>query len=1266
MVRINGKSFTVYTLDTKEGVIDRVAALYKSLPRYLYFPNGVPTLEQLRTPKLDITVDNSLDVLINAESIGEVVNYFSTRMVQQDLSWVADVFTPYIFLNKTLREYPPDTVDLFILNARDELHSGGYMTDREVLMFDPVRTWKDRKNLVSVLNRERETLRKTANEHANLLAQFDAVETPAISTAFTPEIIKLEFPIYFENPSPLSIFDRVVLNDKVPFATCRGFYKVFRDSIPQQEWLTAPSPDTGIYLKVLQSTYPKLRYSDALVNVEEDGVRVYADITVGKGTVTRDEAVAEIVSIFSDVEIGEVVESTVKGHFYLPKRSLNNDVFADLAMNNPLFSYVIVVNERDKASKDKNDIQIRFIHPLVGTLNVYITEYQQTEKTPKALRPVLGQTYVRVTISEAPNTDNANMFREVFAKLMVFYDREYDDIIQIYKSLLGSKFATKTTKKKSKKAPEEDDNPLRRDYPNVFRPFYSRWCREERMPSIISDEDAENARAEGTQVMEFPKEGTAGYPKLNVVCNSSPTHKYPGLIVNKTDNANDLPFMPCCYVNDQSRGKSYKSYFQGSSISESDSKRRVVDNIFKDGKIVPVDKTGYLPINIREFFWTVDIDDEYEYLRSGSHHTKSSFLDCVLRAMDIDGISEINDPDERMIKLAEVRENLAIPELAAVCKQQMYDSSIEQIMESIRNPDIYFDPRLFIPLVQEVYNCNVFLFSKRVPTGTLELPRHTNGLFYTERPAPTILILEHSGSESDKAQFPQCELIVRWNKTDSTDVMNTFDYNTTPIPQLRMVFSQMRTVYALDKPIPFTKFLPTPLPFSVTGQSFDSYGKCRLITAMYKKKPVSIATSPIPPLLAMPVAFEDAPRVDVKTGLELAGSMSMTLTGQLVDDFGVMRALVGTVGNVNVSILLEDSEEIQGLPTYEEGVGIQDPNKSALTDFQTNKRIAFFLTQYAMWLYSTYINGEYPTIDRIISFAENNINIDSSYERPSMIERKFSLDSPILDDGKLVVNSFDEAQRLVYTLRVAIARNPDGVISFRERAIMEDFYDTVLDFKTYPNQIIAKGEDTLRQWVEDTGRSRVLHSSLVVYLNSITEMGVETMITLSTDKEISESQELVTAGEQHRLANTLEELIEKARIEVNSAKGISARLEAQEKLNKLEEKAEFSGTRISIVEGYPYFLMNELIAPDTVFLAQNTDTIAKAITIAETWYSKGYNIGKNAMPSDSTKGFTFFSYVNENNITRYNYTGTGPPLYPIKIMGYLIGGIKYLTVLMDL
>ena len=59
MVQINGSEFVTYDLDTLPSVLDRVASQLKTIPRYLYFPEGIPSFNDFLGDK-DIIVEDLL------------------------------------------------------------------------------------------------------------------------------------------------------------------------------------------------------------------------------------------------------------------------------------------------------------------------------------------------------------------------------------------------------------------------------------------------------------------------------------------------------------------------------------------------------------------------------------------------------------------------------------------------------------------------------------------------------------------------------------------------------------------------------------------------------------------------------------------------------------------------------------------------------------------------------------------------------------------------------------------------------------------------------------------------------------------------------------------------------------------------------------------------------------------------------------------------------------------------------------------------------
>ena len=125
--------------------------------------------------------------------------------------------------------------------------------------------------------------------------------------------------------------------------------------------------------------------------------------------------------------------------------------------------------------------------------------------------------------------------------------------------------------------------------------------------------------------------------------------------------------------------------------------------------------------------------------------------------------------------LLKIRKSFATQEFAVYCKQEMYDYTTDEIINKINNNDEYFDPKLFIRILEIKYNCNIFIFTRN-NKGQLILPRHIKGYYKIKNKNKSVFIYEHMGSDTDRAEYPQCEIIVR-KGIDETVTTDNFDYN---------------------------------------------------------------------------------------------------------------------------------------------------------------------------------------------------------------------------------------------------------------------------------------------------------------------------------------------------------------------------------------------------------------------------------------------------------------------------------------------------------
>lgn len=96
----------------------------------------------------------------------------------------------------------------------------------------------------------------------------------------------------------------------------------------------------------------------------------------------------------------------------------------------------------------------------------------------------------------------------------------------------------------------------------------------------------------------------------------------------------------------------------------------------------------------------------------------------------------------------------------------------------------------------------------------------------------------------------------------------------------------------------------------------------------------------------------------------------------------------------------------------------------------------------------------------------------------------------------------------------------------------------------------------------------------------------------------------------------------------------------------------------------PYYFKNKLVY-DKLFLAQNTDSLEKALDIAYNWIKNRVNINDSAINFTADIQFTFHSFANTNDIKTFKVVGREIEK-EINIIGYKVNNVSQFTVLLDL
>jgi hypothetical protein len=875
------------------------------------------------------------------------------------------------------------------------------------------------------------------------------------------------------------------LNPNIPLACTGDFFKILKDFIPPEEW-SSSYPD-AIVARVLEKdnnvmVKPK-DYSDAWVALSDGLINVSMYLNTVGGNITQSEFINRFLSVFTNIdslEATDLIDDEVSGVFYIPEKSINKYVFADLAMNNPLFSSLMYIDESDRASKKKPSVYMHFQHPTTGVVGANITQKSVVRGDPNLkgksieLFPI-GSNYIRVKVSKCASSDKVMAFQSLFSRLLVLYEREKDSIVKAYRQ-----FIPDFDKEIVEVRVEKPKAKLKEIAPEIFIAGHTRKCKTP--PEIVNDEEAAEALAEGKKVMIFPKPGDDSSQQRNYVCNW-PKYIYPGLKENKLSNAEQFPYMPCCYTSDQSeiKGSKYRHYYLGEDLLEG--KDVGQKELYTTNKFAPPDKFGTLPLPIAKLFSILEDNDDYTFVRKGTFRNKSSFLNCVLEGLNSDtNILEIIDEKKRDSYIKKLREDMSIdPTMLACTRQEMFDYNKDEVSDALRDPNVYMNPRMFVAMLEAKFHCNIFLFNR----DRLMIPRHAQSYYKTQRRNKCIFILEHIGSESDNASYPQCELITRWNQKEKNETFYELPYASPISRGIEKLSKDLRMSYSLDVKNNNATFNRKDLVRLSRGQNTDSYGKCRMLLIEYQGLLSTLLVNPMQPLPVPEIGDWTIYRVTVDEGLAVADALGIVISGQLHSD-GVTRELSGSLGGIDVYIPLVESEKIPKVPVYSTRTPDVSEGLSELSMFSAGKKLARYVVEYMFWLYSTYLHEtgiQEINNQTILDFFEDMVVMRPDFKY-GKVSKYFSLTSGVLEDGKLVVKSEETVKRLIYVLRLGIGRSKANILSYHTRVSIDNFYLDVADFDQYPLQVILQGDKSVDKWIIEKQTQNVISDSVILDIRS--------------------------------------------------------------------------------------------------------------------------------------------------------------------------------------
>jgi hypothetical protein len=1115
MVLINNKKIKFYDFQSKENIIDFISALIMNpptIPKYLYFSLGFPNIDDFFKENYNIEVKDILKIIIENSKNSDISGLIKIiePMMNKNIDFIRDIFSVFISYNTDPALTKIKDINLFRLllkeNIKNNLDTKNiYYNQIDKLLnednYEIDKIWENKQKTIKYINEDIILNKKNVEKMHKMNKKLN--EGNIEYTDFETQYVSFDVKFTLKNISIIELFNYIKLDSNIIFSSINNIYKILKnfeisDFTQEDIDIWAISLDKGIILKVSHTKNnwdnKVSNYTTVIISIDEKldkrNVKIEIDnLPISDKNVSKSVFISRILNIFSpeitEFQDFEEIENRVKGVFYFPKRNINIYILQDLIMNNPIFSSMLSINENDKATKSKDSIYLYFNNTKIGYLTVTLTEKISVKNDPllknKDIENVFpyNSTYIRILVNKSKDLNSIKNFQSIFSKLLYLYYSEYDNIKNFYK-----KYIKNFAKEKKQNIPNSDyKKTLRNIAPEIFPRGWAPECNNK--PIIVESpeglsEDQKNGlkkiEKNGIQIMPYPVEKKSeGIKTRYYMCNKESSFKYPGLKKNTKDalNMDKYPYFPCCYEVDQSnkKGTSYREYYYDEIKEDKISKQQ---HFITTYKFVEDEGFGDLPKNIENLLNFCNPNEkQYKFFRLGvMKETNSSFLECVLLGIEDPNYIKITNLQERKKYINNTRLRLATDFYATSCKQELYDFNIQEIIDKIKDLDLYFDPSFFTNLLEIRFNCNIVVF-RRDNNNQVEIsiPRHIKGYYKTLRKTPSIFIYEHSGSKTDRSINYRCELIKYWNKDSEEDHISNFEYNSKIYNCVDDIYMKIKESYVLNIKLTENLDILNNKKVLVLGQGIDFYGKCRMIRFEYNEEIGTILTPPLQPLAKQQIKIWNVIKLSYDNAISLCDLLNINnITKNIYND--KIKSLSGYLNKIKIIIPVKNQY-------------INENKYSELNNFIKYKKLSRYIVEYIFWLYSKYLKENKQLIlnkndEEIINdFIENNITIESEFEYKE-VSKKFSMNSGVMKEGKLVIKSEKTLERLLYVLKLYIVRNSEKIDKYYENIFINDYYVDITDFDNYQYQIILEGEDSLNKWLREKNFNYFIYNKVKI------------------------------------------------------------------------------------------------------------------------------------------------------------------------------------------
>lgn len=876
------------------------------------------------------------------------------------------------------------------------------------------------------------------------------------------------------------------------------------------------------------------------------------------------EVINRILVSFPYLHITGVDETKIRGSFDIYGPHIDELTFLEYIFSHPSFYRYLYTEEKLKphAFKHRLDIHYHGLYNTVGSqvkintekgdhvplenagisLTLHLKRVTEESKVIEYISNEDGKilqgpipknvSYIRFIINGGTSIKIINECTKVLKVLLAIYSEGREGIRNNYLNAFGAyEFDSHNERLYTKNHGEKNRirhtgqrvKALKDRDPELFVVEYASVCQSTGQPSIIEDDDVEGWEAEtffykgklhNRQALKFPRDN----PKWNLVCTNS-ERPFPGVKTNNTlSNKAKYPYIPCCFKTDHmdpSADSHYNEYYNRKTVEVKTPKTNIMN---RTNKIISIGQVAILPGSLENALAFYRTDDhpqneaDWKIVRTGAPRSANSLLHCVSIAINDPVYVGTGDQMEGYVRV--MRNRISMASSSDLLKQELYDKSNEEIRDMFNQSDLFFDPDIFFRAVEEFYQINIYVFGVDRDVGSITIPRHKLLHARSMRlDRPTVLILNHKGSESDALDFPQCELIIDYNAETHSMIKifgNPMTENCHKL--LKGVSSSITWMQHLYSPVAIDQSAHPVFPhlnffnslsyigflgigfdengkFNLESQYIDPYGKARAFSLKIKGEGFTFVVPPTTPENAQHSSEVYTPRLHIIK--EVMGNS--TPTYRTIDRHGRTNGIWFQFLELEEGIYVPSYASKNNVPPEYKNLQIGSMNPIGKLSSTTNtkryyklKRSFHLLIEIVEWLYEVYKNEVgYETDVNSGVFAQHIFHLSQQDVGDTANFYDFSNMERILPN----VNSLQAAKSwLVGKLgpmkgdRIIIYSNKfyNGIVGRIEEYKMKtyqelpliptsltNYYSTTSDFKSYPNNLVMIGDVDMDKWQSD-------------------------------------------------------------------------------------------------------------------------------------------------------------------------------------------------------